>query len=97
MNHQKHQNPKKKRDGRNPQNRSVKEPFPLDPEFTETESSYLKSLVDSHASVTVTLKNGESFRGYIRYYDLHCFSVGLLSEKRKIFLRKENVSHITEE
>jgi small nuclear ribonucleoprotein (snRNP)-like protein len=67
------------------------------PESTGTESTYLKSLVDSRAVVTVTMMDGETFEGRIRYYDRDCFSVGLLTEKRKIFLRKENVSHIIEE
>ena len=95
MNYPKYRSPKKKRTPRINRNRNTRQPMRT--ESPETESAYLKSLVDSHASVTVTLKNGESFRGYIRYYDLHCFSVGLSSGKGKIFLRKENVSHITEE
>ena len=32
------------------------------PEQTGSESAFLKSLVDSHATVTVVLKNGEKFR-----------------------------------
>jgi small nuclear ribonucleoprotein (snRNP)-like protein len=95
MNNPKHRHPRKKRDEKIIRNRKARKSGRQ--ESTGTESSYLKSLVDSHARVTVTLKNGESFRGHIRYYDLHCFSVGLFSEKRKIFLRKENVSHIAEE
>ena len=70
---------------------------PANEEFSQTESSYLKSLIDSNANITVIMKTGEQFRGRIRYYDQDCFSVGLLSEKRKIFLRKENVSHIAED
>ena len=70
---------------------------PANPESTGTESAYLKSLVSSRARVTVTMMDGERFQGRIRYYDRYCFSVGLLSEKKNLFLRKENVSHITEE
>lgn len=66
------------------------------PESTGKESSYLKSLIDSHTKVTVTMLSGEQFQGHIRYYDQYCFSVGLTSEKRKIFLRKDSVSHIEE-
>lgn len=69
----------------------------VNPESTGTESSYLKSLIDSRAKVTVTMINGEQFQGRIRYYDRYCFSVGLSSEKRKIFLRKDSVSYITED
>ena len=64
---------------------------------TGSESAYLKSLVDSHAKVTVVLKSGERLQGRIRYYDRHCFSVGLAARGPKIFLRKENVSYICEE
>jgi sRNA-binding regulator protein Hfq len=67
------------------------------PESTGTESSYLKSLIDSHTPVTVTMKSGERFHGHIRYYDRYCFSIGLSSGKKKILLRKDGVSYITEE
>ena len=67
------------------------------PESTGTESSYIKSLIDSRTPVTVTMINGVQFHGHIRYYDRDCFSIGLSSEKRNIFLRKDSVSHITEE
>ena len=66
------------------------------PESTGTEASYLKSLMDSHTKVTVNLKDGEQIQGYIRYYDRDCFSVGLLKENRKVFLRKSSVSFISE-
>lgn len=67
------------------------------PERTGSETAYLKSLADSHAKVTVVLKNGERLRGHIRYYDRHCFSVGLSSQGPRYFLRKESVSYISEE
>jgi len=74
-----------------------KYPNPAHPVSSETESSYLKSLVDSRSKVTVKMKNGEQIRGRIRYYDRDCFSLGLLNEKKKVFLRKENVCYIAEE
>ena len=67
------------------------------PEHTGSESAYLKSLVDSHSKVTVVLTNGERLRGFIRYYDRHCFSVGLSAEGPRIFLRKASVSYIAED
>ena len=70
----------------------------VNPEHTGgSESAYLKSLVDSHAMVTVVLTNGEKFRGHIRYYDRYCFSLGLSAEGPRIFLRKDSVSYIAEE
>jgi len=67
------------------------------PEHTGSESSYLKSLVDSRAPVTVVLTTGEKLHGRIRYYDRHCFSIGLSSKGPRLFIRKENVSYIAEE
>ena len=67
------------------------------PEHTGSESAYLKSLVDSRLKVTVVLTNGERLRGFIRYYDRHCFSIGLSAEGPRIFLRKASVSYIAED
>jgi sRNA-binding regulator protein Hfq len=69
----------------------------LHPEGTGAESAYLKSLVDSRRKVTVVLKTGEELRGRIRYYDRHCFSIGLSAEGPRLFLRKASVSHISED
>jgi sRNA-binding regulator protein Hfq len=79
------------RGNQNPNTREL-----ANPETTGKESSYLKSLIDSHTKVTVTMTSGEQFQGHIRYYDHYCFSVGLTSENKKIFLRKDSVSHIEE-
>ncbi len=67
-----------------------------EPESREKESAFLASLVESRARVTVVMKDGERFQGRVRYYDRDCFSLGLAGEKRKLFLRKENVACITE-
>lgn len=64
---------------------------------TETESSYLKSLIDSRSKVTVKLVTGEKYQGRIRYYDQDCFSLGLSTENRRLFLRKENICYISED
>jgi len=98
MNSTKHHHPRRKRTERPRYNlnyKALKEQ--THPESTGTESSYLKSLIDSHTPVTVTMISGEQFHGHIRYYDRYCFSIGLSSKKRKIFLRKDSVSTITEE
>ena len=70
---------------------------PIDPENTGSESNYLKSLIDSHAKVTVVLTNGERLHGFIRYYDRYCFSIGLSAKGPRLFLRKASVSYISEE
>jgi small nuclear ribonucleoprotein (snRNP)-like protein len=71
------------------------ESFPR--EETGSEATFLKSLVDSHRKVTVVLKNGERFRGHIRYYDQHCFSIGLTARGPRFFIRKDNVCYISED
>src|SRR5512141_934711 len=69
----------------------------IQPEHTGSESDYLKSLVDSHAKVTVVLNTGERLKGQIRYYDRFCFSIGLSGHGPNLFLRKSSVSYIEEE
>jgi small nuclear ribonucleoprotein (snRNP)-like protein len=68
-----------------------------EPQGTGLEAPYMKSLVDSRATVTVLLTTGEELRGRIRYYDRDCFSVGPADGGPKIFLRKSNVVYIREE
>ena len=67
------------------------------PENTGSETAYLRSLVDSRSKVTVVLKSGEKLRGHVRYYDRDCFSVGVSSKGPRFFLRKENISYISED
>ncbi|HTY64663.1 MAG TPA: hypothetical protein VMG30_20615 [Acidobacteriota bacterium] len=69
----------------------------MQPESTGSECEYLKSLIDSRARVTVVLTSGERLQGRIRYYDHSCFSIGLSSAGRRIFLRKDSVCYISEE
>jgi small nuclear ribonucleoprotein (snRNP)-like protein len=66
-----------------------------EPGSTGSEAEYLKSLVDSRATVTVVLKTGERLQGRIRYYDRDCFSIGPSEGGPKIFLRKNSVSYIS--
>ncbi len=69
----------------------------VNPEYTGSESDYLKSLVDSRAKVTVVLKTGERLQGRIRYYDRYCFSIGLSAHGPRLLIRKASVSYIAEE
>ena len=94
MNSSKYHHYRKNRTGRHDNAPDFKNLVHL--ESTGTESSYLKSLIDSHTPVTVTMISGEQFHGHIRYYDRDCFSIGLSSKKRKILLRKDSVSTIEE-
>lgn len=64
---------------------------------TGAEAEYLKSSVDSRATVTVVLRSGERLRGRIRYYDRDCFSLGPVRPGPNIFLRKSSILYICEE
>jgi hypothetical protein len=66
------------------------------PEHTGSETEYFKTLIDTHAKVTVKLTDGERLHGFIRYYDSDCFSIGLSAEGPRIFLRKASVAYIAE-
>lgn len=72
-------------------------PAPVNPETTGSECSYLKSLVDSRKKVTVVMNDGERLTGFVRYYDIDCFSIGITDEGPRYFLRKENISYIEDE
>jgi small nuclear ribonucleoprotein (snRNP)-like protein len=67
------------------------------PEQTGAEAEYLQSLVDAHTKVSVRLISGETLHGHIRYYDQHCFSLGLSDAGPRIFIRKTSISYISEE
>jgi sRNA-binding regulator protein Hfq len=67
------------------------------PGSTGAEAVYLKSSIDSRATVTVVLKDGERLRGRIRYYDRECFSLGPVDRGPNIFLRKSSIRYICEE
>jgi sRNA-binding regulator protein Hfq len=70
---------------------------PMHPETTGAESEYFRSLIDSHAEVTVVLTNGERMQGHIRYYDRDCFSLGISAEGPRFLIRKDSVAYIAEE
>jgi hypothetical protein len=65
-------------------------------ENTGREAGYLDQLIRQETPVAVVLKNGEIWRGYIRYYDRDVFSIGPLDGGPKIFLRKESVRYLYE-
>lgn len=67
-----------------------------DYEGTGQEAVYLRSLVDSGTMVVVVLTSGEQIRGYMRYYDRDCFSLGPADGGPKLFLRKSSVRYLYE-
>ena len=64
---------------------------------TGAEPAYLKSLIDSRATVTVVLDTGERLLGRVRYYDRDCFSLGLVPRGPNLFIRKSVVRCVIEE
>ena len=60
------------------------------------ESSYLKALGEKQTPVTVKLHSGETFRGWIEYYD-----VGMVRLTREgspnLFIFKERIAYISED
>ena len=66
-------------------------------ESTGREAAYLKSLVDSGATIVVVLTTGEQLRGQVRYYDRDCFSLGPADGGPKLFLRKSSIRYFWEE
>jgi len=66
-------------------------------EHTGREGAYFDELLRKEAMVVVSLKNGGTVRGYIRYYDRDVISLGPADGSPKIFLRKENIGYLYEE
>jgi host factor-I protein len=66
------------------------------PEDTGMESSYLKALGEKQTPVTVKLHSGETFRGWIEYYDL-----GMIRLTREgapnLFIFKHEIMYIAED
>lgn len=65
-------------------------------ENTGREASYLDQLIRQETPVSVVLRNGETWEGYIRYYDRDVFSLGPLDGGPKIFLRKDSIRYLYE-
>ncbi|MFZ4985880.1 MAG: hypothetical protein ACOYLF_10500 [Blastocatellia bacterium] len=66
-------------------------------EHTGREVAYFDELLRREVVVVVSLKNGGTVRGYIRYYDRDVISLGPVDGSPKIFIRKENIGYLYEE
>lgn len=66
-------------------------------EHTGREVAYFDELLRRETIVVISLKNGGTVRGYIRYYDRDVISLGPADGSPKIFLRKENIGYLYEE
>ena len=66
-------------------------------EHTGREVAYFDELLRRETVVVVSLKNGGTIRGYIRYYDRDVISLGPIDGSPKIFLRKDQIGYLFEE
>jgi sRNA-binding regulator protein Hfq len=64
---------------------------------TGSEALYLRSLVDSGATVTVVLMSGEELVGKVRYYDRNVFSLGLIPNGPNVLVWKHQVLNLQEQ
>ena len=73
--------------------RTTKTPPPDD---TGMEASYLKSLGEKQTPVTIKLHSGESFRGWIEYYDVAMVRL-TREDGPNLFIFKHEIVYIAEE
>ena len=66
------------------------------PEGTGQEAAYLKQLGEKQTVVTVKLKGGESFRGWIEYYDANMIRL-TRDNQPNLFIYKHDILYIGED
>jgi host factor-I protein len=66
------------------------------PDETGMESSYLKALGEKQAPVTVKLISGETFRGWIEYYDVAMIRL-TRDNGPNLFIFKHEIMYIAED
>ena len=77
-------------------NRRRFEANPREPEQGTRESDYLHQLSESKKPVVVSLRTGETFRGYIEYYDKRFIRLTRQKESN-IFIFKDDIKYLSEE
>lgn len=60
------------------------------------EAEYLRGLVDENTPVVVHLRTGESFRGFIEYYDKRFLRL-TRSDAPNLFIFKQDIRYLSEE
>lgn len=66
------------------------------PEETFEEAAYLKSLGEKQKMVTVKLRDGESVRGWIEYYDKNMIRL-TREDAPNLFIFKHEIMYIAED
>ena len=69
---------------------------PLESEQGPRESEYLHKLSQSQTPVVVRLRTGETFRGYIEYYDKRFIRLTRQGEPN-VFIFKDDIKYLSEE
>jgi len=69
---------------------------PREPEQGPRESEYLHKLSQSQTPVEVRLRSGETFRGYIEYYDKRFIRLTRQGEPN-VFIFKDDIKYLSEE
>jgi host factor-I protein len=77
-------------------NSNHKKPKTPPPEDTFEESLYLKMLGEKQKTVTVTLMDGETVKGWIEYYDKNMIRLTREGEPN-LFIFKHEIMHVAEE
>ena len=60
------------------------------------EAEYLRELVDEKTPVVVHLRTGESFRGFVEYYDKRFLRL-TRSDAPNLFIFKQDIRYLSEE
>jgi len=66
------------------------------PDDTGMEAAYLKSLGEKQTAVTVKLLSGETFRGWIEYYDVAMVRL-TREDAPNLFIYKHEIMYIAED
>ncbi|MBI4465627.1 MAG: RNA chaperone Hfq [Acidobacteria bacterium] len=72
------------------------ETAPREPERESREADYLHHLAQAKTPVVVHLRTGETFRGYIEYYDKRFIRL-TRPKQPNLFLFKEDIKYLYEE
>ena len=67
-----------------------------EPRGTSREAEYLGSLADEKKAVVVHLRTGETFRGFIEYYDKRFLRLTRSGEPN-LFIFKQDITYLSEE
>ena len=68
----------------------------IEPGHMPTEAEYLRRLMEEKTAVVVHLRTGESYRGYIEYYDNRFVRI-TRANAPNLFIFKQDIKYLHEE